>query len=386
MTATDPNVLNAKNSTGQGPYEFPLLDKNSYGARVSFQAVEIIPEVELGADFNIQDTFAELARSATNLSRQSEVTEQQQRRVANSASGAGDEGFGYIDNSGLDDFGISSDLANAEDYAGSNSFSVNPMKINILDGERCNIYMPVAMVFQDMIGYDNTELGASGATTLGLMQQGSSLTGAVGAGISAGFSGISDLFGKLPTGELARLAAARAANVLPGGDLSSGLKNAIGVAARVIVNPNTRAMFRNVALREFTFQFKFIAKSQDEAEMVEKMIRFFRFHAYPEHINVGGIPVGYVFPNLFKIKMQYQTQGGGYVQIGNRIKMSYLRSVSTTYNPSSMTFHPDGRPNEIDMTLSFVEHRTLHRGDILSNGSTTGGLSAGELLDVGGGF
>ena len=84
--------------------------------------------------------------------------------------------------------------------------------------------------------------------------------------------------------------------------------------------------------------------------------------------------------------MQYQTQGGGYVQIGNRIKMSYLRSVSTTYNPSSMTFHPDGKPNEIDMTLSFVEHRTLHRGDILSDGRSTGGLSAGELLDVGGGF
>jgi hypothetical protein len=51
-----------------------------------------------------------------------------------------------------------------------------------------------------------------------------------------------------------------------------------------------------------------------------------------------------------------------------------------------MTFHPDGKPNEIDMTLSFVEHRTLHRGDILSDGRFTGGLSAGELLDVGGGF
>ena len=46
------------------------------------------------------------------------------------------------------------------------------------------------------------------------------------------------------------------------------------------------------------------------------------------------------------------------------MKDCYLRSVSTNYNPSSMAFHPDGRPVEIDLSLSFVEEVTVNRKDI----------------------
>ena len=55
----------------------------------------------------------------------------------------------------------------------------------------------------------------------------------------------------------------------------------------VTVNPNTRSLFKNVAIREFAFQFKFIAKSKKEADEVRKIIKFFRTELYPEALTVG---------------------------------------------------------------------------------------------------
>ena len=38
--------------------------------------------------------------------------------------------------------------------------------------------------------------------------------------------------------------------------------------------------------------------------------------------------------------------------------------MSHTVNPTGGTFRRDGQPNEIDLTLSFVEYRTLNKKDI----------------------
>ena len=46
------------------------------------------------------------------------------------------------------------------------------------------------------------------------------------------------------------------------------------------------------------------------------------------------------------------------------MQLCYLRNVSTTINPTGGTFRRDGQPNEIDLTLSFVEYRTLNKKDI----------------------
>ena len=43
---------------------------------------------------------------------------------------------------------------------------------------------------------------------------------------------------------------------------------------------------------------------------------------------------------------------------------SNLISVQTTYNPSSMGWHVDGKPSEVDLTLNFGEPRALSKRDI----------------------
>lgn len=47
------------------------------------------------------------------------------------------------------------------------------------------------------------------------------------------------------------------------------------------------------------------------------------------------------------------------------MKKCHLKAISTSYNSSSMVYHADGYPVEIDLSLNFVEERTLNREDIM---------------------
>ena len=42
--------------------------------------------------------------------------------------------------------------------------------------------------------------------------------------------------------------------------------------------------------------------------------------------------------------------------------------MSHTINPTGGGFRTDGQPNEVDLSLSFVEHQTLHKQDIVKGG------------------
>ena len=61
--------------------------------------------------------------------------------------------------------------------------------------------------------------------------------------------------------------------------------------------------------------------------------------------------------------------GKHFKNIGTPIKLSYLKSVSTTYNPTSPVLHEDGAPTEITMGLTFVEYKAQTRKDIEAEGS-----------------
>jgi hypothetical protein len=122
-------------------------------------------------------------------------------------------------------------------------------------------------------------------------------------------------------------------------------------------------MFKQVNLRRFTFNFKLIPVSAQESKAITDIVNFFRYHAYPEDIEVGGISLGYEYPELFRIKA-FTKVNGQYIQNGTHMKDCYLETVSTTFNPTSATFHPDGTPTEVDIALNFVEHRTLSKKDI----------------------
>jgi hypothetical protein len=201
---------------------------------------------------------------------------------------------------------------------------------------RVSLYLPVGLQFRDNVAYENTDL-LSGSVAGFLAGAGSSAEGLKGADAQ----------------RQASLAIVRLAQK------NQEVGNIARAAARVTTNPNSRALFKSVALREFAFTFKFLPCSAKEAEEVKNIIQLFREELYPEDISDAGISLGYRFPNRFNIQIEYNGK-----EVTNKILPCFLRDVSVTYNPSTMAMHDDGNFSEIDMSVSFTESRTLDRKQI----------------------
>jgi len=241
------------------------------------------------------------------------------------------------------------------------SGGLKPVKVN---APVVDMYFPLTMQFNDNAQYDNAPLNALGAATEGLINAGAgALESTVGAFVQGGKSIFDVMRGNQDLTEASlRVGAARLIDKV--GVLNTGIANALTLQNRTIVNPNMRAMFGGVALREFTFQFKMIPKSQYESNVIKEIVKHFRKQMYPGTYDIealGGASIGFKFPHLFRIDFRYRNARNRNIP---KIHLCYLRNVSTTINPTGGAMRRDGAPNEVDLTLSFVEHKTLDKKDI----------------------
>jgi hypothetical protein len=315
-------------------YIFPYDNRDDYKGRIVFRVFE--PEVP-----TISGGILSVARAADDVARQLRITEgiaaaQETREVTQ------DAGLRDIDLGGAEIFGVNS----RDDRAIINS-----------NNPKVTLYLPQAIQINESVEYDNVSLGALGGVAEGLVNRGANALGAIRGAANESFSAFTDLItGRTGAGDaVARLGAVRVAQNIPG--QTAG--NVAASTLRVAVNPNRRNLFRAVTLREFGFTFKMIANSSREAQEIENIVRFFRSEMYPGLI-AGAEIVGYQFPKLFDIRLSYNNNA-----IPNaKINPCYLRNISTTYNPGSMGWHLDGKPSEVELTLTFAEERALSKQDI----------------------
>lgn len=226
------------------------------------------------------------------------------------------------------------------------------------------LYLPPSLNFTDGITYDNAvDLGAIGGAALNALQTTGSINAAqVQDAVLSSFRSVGDLLQRGATGDTARIAALRASRF--GGET---VQNVVQAGLRIAPNPNRRTLFRSVRPREFTFQFKMIANSPEEANSIEQIIQTFREQMYPDVPRpiegqegiLGADFIAYNYPNMIETELTYNGK-----RVGNRIQRGYITNLQTLYNPSSMGYHVDGKPSEVDITLTIFEERTLDRRDI----------------------
>ena len=262
---------------------------------------------------------------------------------------------------------VEGDPKNDEDEDPSVSKGLLGFRTKYADTSAIKLYMPQALQIADTVNYDAVDLGLAGGAGLTAMNEGGGLLNAVGSALGEQAKSFGQLFGLgsalgiNATAEAARVATARAAAKLP-----ADMRNAANIALQVKVNPNTRSTFTGVGVRNFSFTYEFIPTSQQEAETVQKIIRRFREELYPMAIPQdafeAGFPLGYEFPNLFEIKFMH---GSKDLPIPQPL-LSYLRGVNVTYNPTSASFHRDGQPNAIQMSLNFQEFRSMNKQDVMA--------------------
>lgn len=305
------------------------------------------------------DDYGAIAAQAGKSNNNADASGAQATTTDTSISARTERGIGYVKdayNNKLSDLKKSDEVR----FLGNTlSGQLTPHKVQ--GAPVVDMYFPLTMQFNDNAQYDNAPLGALGAGVEAAVQGGQ---GALEAAISeAGksFTSIIDVAtGNDELGNTAfKLGAARAIDKV--NSISSGVANALTLQNRTIINPNIRALFRGVGLREFTFQFKMIARSQRESEEVRQIVKHFREQMYPDVYSIGTADIGFKFPNMFQIDFRYNGSNNRNIP---KIHKCYLRTVSTTVNPTGGAMRRDGAPNEIDLTLSFVEHKTLNQKDV----------------------
>lgn len=312
------------------PLKYPLSDINRYGARINF-VPRLITGPKLDGTLGLGDVLKAAGKSITSVVTADSLDK---TKPNNKAAGTGPQITPGVD---------------------------KPLSIKKID-----IYLPISFNTTDTMTYDSPSIGTAGAILGNALNN---ANGSAGDALGNAARDFIDLFkgaGGTSANSLAKLGAAKLASR---GPTEVGLGAASSL--RVTVDPNIRTLFRGVAVRQFSFQFKFIAKNAAEATEIEQIIKRFRFYAYPESISFSGgegqgdISVGFKYPHPFIIKAEYVDPKGNAVRIGPRIKDCYLTSITTNYNPSTMAFHEDGKPVEIDLSLSFTEETTLDKDDIL---------------------
>lgn len=306
-----------------GPFKFPLEDDGDYKGRITFKAYKTESNTlgELFQGFVTGDPPPSTAASAVD------------QQVAR--------------NQAVADPGLSTTKRQIPQRVGS--------------GRTCSLYLPQSIQFADRIEYTNVDLGIVGAATAQALASG--LTGAEIASKALGatlpdFESIQDAFTSGIRTEAAQVASLRASR-----RVSGAVAGAIETSTGVTINPNRRSTLRGVGLRQFRFAFKMIPTSQDEAEMVKGIVQFFREEMYPEARFISNISAAYRFPSKFEIKLSYDGK-----KVATGILPSFLESVDVVYNPNAMAFHTDGNPQETDISLNFVEERTLSKYDITNEG------------------
>ena len=303
-------------------YSYPLVDQDNYKGRVIFRLIEVEPI------------------STAIIARQSKELEKELQNAEGESEGKAPKEAAKA-MSGTKEEQTDAKSTTREKTTSSNS--------------KVELYLPENISITDAVTYGNLDLGTLGATIEQGVASGASIAATAVKGLTDGVGSFMESFSaKSFDTPLARLALTRTASKF--GDRVGG---AVALNTRTVINPNTRAMFESVPLRELPFTFRLIAKTQDEAEEIKNIIKFFRTELYPGTISASdNIPIslGYKIPNLFEIRFEYDGK-----EIATKFLDCYLRNVSVVYNSENGAFHSDGNFSDIQLSLTFTESRALTR-------------------------
>ena len=351
-----------------GKLVYPLENQSDYLGKMTFTPIE---EVKVNMTEGTENLL-ELGKKAVRLGYDNAV------KIAKGLATGGDADLRLQERqeAGLEDAGAAytgsgdtsgSILENSHD-AFTGATKVQPSKhfdegaLKQTVGKRISLYLPRAIQIQDTVTYDNAfQLGLiGGAIEAGAGSPGGAVGSALGAIASEAGGFANTLLGRTGgmSSDAAGILSGKVAARIPGiGDQAGG---AIRSATRLTTNPNTRALFQSVPIRNFSFAFQLVPTSRAEARTIENIIKTFREELYPEALTAGGVNVGYRFPNRFLIKVKYNN-----TEIkGIKFLPVYMQSFNATYNAATGGMHNDGRFSSVDISMAFTETRAIAKADV----------------------
>ena len=139
-----------------------------------------------------------------------------------------------------------------------------------------------------------------------------------------------------------------------------GVDNLVARSTGSVANPNMELLFKGPKLREFDYKFQLTPRDQDEARVIQKIIKWFKYNAAPSKSGTDGIFL--YTPNVFKLKFIFNN--GGQHPYLFKMKPCFLKKISVSYTPDGhyMTY-PDGSMTSYLLTLNFGELEPIYQDD-----------------------
>lgn len=190
-------------------------------------------------------------------------------------------------------------------------------------------------VFHSSANYDVMEFGAIG-------------------GFAANGSSYADTLDAAQQTQEGMLAVARAGLKESGKFLSKSAGAMVEATTKQTLNPYREVLFKQINFRQFSFDYRFLPRSQAETDMVQQIIKTFRYHMHPE-MSSGGLY--YIHPSEFNIQYYFRGKENSYI---NKISTCVLVDMDVQYGPhEQFSTFGDGAPVEYSLRLVFQELETL---------------------------
>jgi len=208
------------------------------------------------------------------------------------------------------------------------------------------LYMPPSISVQYQSKYGESNIGALAAAGAGAIdafagRNGADLTTAVKGALSEGKQGAETMImGVLDT-------------VAPGATALLALEKG------AVRTPKMELMFEGIGRREFSYEFTFIPKSEDEAKTIKKIVYQFKFHMASNYADDTFREME--IPSFFNIRYMYKN---GMNEHLNKISTCALESMDVSYGADRFVAYEDGVPQTTKISLKFKEMEIITKKQI----------------------
>ena len=129
-----------------------------------------------------------------------------------------------------------------------------------------------------------------------------------------------------------------------------------------VLNPNAEMLFQGPSIRDFSFSFTMVARSQKEGDEIRKIIRFLKLGMAPKFRNTAFL----ANPDVFELQYKNGTGVDDIIKTVNRFSPGglALTSLAVDYAPDGYwAAYRDSQPVAVKMDLSFTELRPIYESD-----------------------
>ena len=156
------------------------------------------------------------------------------------------------------------------------------------------------------------------------------------------------------------------------GEIGAGLSKRFGLA----VNPHQAVVFKGIGFKEHSFNYKFVARNQEESDTIQAICRQFRDNMLPVYADAAKL--AFKYPNEFQIV--FSDAIAPYLfSIGHCV----LKSFNVTYNGGGVPqfFSKTQAPIEVEISMSFQETQIETRN---SSTDMVGSSASGGYMQMSG--